>query len=95
VGVLSDASMQTYKREPIEKEEKRKLNVELMPEVDMAMVVEREIQEFSSGIDVFFVSDEFKYKKLYCVPSERYSDIIWVPYTEGISTTLLRKERGI
>jgi cytidyltransferase-like protein len=88
VCVLSDKSVAKYKRTPILNEQVRCGIVQECKYVDLAVITERE-PRFDKGVDVFFVSEKLKYYELHCVPSHRGKDIVWLPYTEGISTTLI------
>ena len=91
VGVFSDKAAERYKRKPIWNEIRRKDRLLEVSIVDSVIVTDRKVI-LNEEIDVFFVSEEHKGKRLYCVPSSRYNDIVWIPYTKDISTTKIIKE---
>lgn len=106
VGIFSDASVKKYKEAPIFTENVRLLVVnesgKNLPTKVKPFIVERNMNWSKNipilsdvVIDVFFVSEDHRGKKLKCVPKRRYKDIVWIPYTEGISTTVLRKHYGL
>jgi len=92
VGVLKDDAVASYKRKPIWNENQRRNRLLEVPFVDDVILTDRKII-LDKEMDVFFVSEDHKGKKLYCVPKHRYQDIIWIPYTKGISTTKIRDEK--
>lgn len=92
VGLFNDKAVEGYKRKPVWDQLKRRDRLLELSFVDGVILVDRKIFfDIDREIDVFFVSDDHKGKKLYCIPSDRYDDIVWIPYTKGISTTDLIK----
>lgn len=98
VGVHGDDVVEEYKhRRPIINEEDRRRIVESVKGVDKA-VINRfrdklklwEIHHF----DVVFIGDDWKgterWKNFERILGEKGVDVIYVPYTKGISTTELR-----
>jgi len=92
VCVINDKAAEEYKRKPLDNEDARCENVRVCNLADKIIIVDRK-PFYDTIVDIFFVSEEYKGKKLFCVPEHRYKDIVWIPYTKGISTTKLIKER--
>lgn len=90
VAVFTDDAIEKYKRKPILSALERMEVVQSCKYVDLVIVIDRKPLP-SSRVDVYFVSDKLKGKKLYCVPTNRMKDIIYLPYTEDISTTIIIK----
>ena len=90
VCVLSDEAVKKYKRTPIWGQDERRKKIDELDFVDSVLITDRKII-FGKyvDIDVFFVSEDYKGKRLFCVPESRYDDIIWIPYTKGVSTSSL------
>ena len=99
VGVHGDDVVEEYKhRRPIINEEDRRRIVESVKGVDKA-VINRfrdklklwEMHHF----DVVFIGDDWKgterWKNFERILGEKGVDVVYVPYTKGISTTELRK----
>ena len=87
VCVFTDYVAQSYKRTPIIRETERVQMVNSLKCVDDAYLIDFRAPVDMREADVYFVSEMLKGKKLYMVPTGRLGDVIYLPYTEGISTT--------
>ncbi len=100
VGVHGDDVVEEYKhRKPIINEEDRKRIVESVKGVDRAV-----INRFRDKIklwelyhfDVVFIGDDWKgterWKNFERVLKEKNVDVVYVPYTKGISTTEIKEK---
>ena len=100
VGVHGDAVVEEYKhRRPIINENDRQRIIESMKGVDRAV-----INQFRDKLklwelyhfDVVFIGDDWKgterWNNFEKILAERNVDVIYVPYTKGISTTEIRQK---
>ena len=100
VGVHGDDVVEEYKhRRPIIKEEDRKRILESIKGVDRA-----EINQFRDKLklhelykfDVIFIGDDWKGTERWKLFEKQLAainvDVVYVPYTKGISTTDIRKK---
>lgn len=93
VGVYSDEVIKQYKREtPIITERGRARTVYNLNCVDaIKIIVDRPSLLDFSNIDRLFISTEWQRKSPPFIPKSFHGDIIYVPYTVGISTSLIKK----
>lgn len=100
VGIHGDAVVEEYKhRRPIVNENDRKRIIEAIKGVDRA-----EINRFRDKLklwelyhfDVIFIGDDWKgtdrWNQFEKILAEVNVDVVYVPYTKGISTTELRRK---
>lgn len=100
VGIHGDAVVKEYKhRRPIVNENDRKRIIEAIKGVDRA-----EINRFRDKLklwelyhfDVIFIGDDWKgtdrWNQFEKILAEVNVDVVYVPYTKGISTTELRRK---
>lgn len=100
VGIHGDAVVEEYKhRRPIVNENDRKRIIEAIKGVDRA-----EINRFRDKLklwelyhfDVIFIGDDWKgtdrWNQFEKILGEVNVDVVYVPYTKGISTTELRRK---
>ncbi|WP_289284509.1 adenylyltransferase/cytidyltransferase family protein [Parablautia intestinalis] len=100
VGIHGDAVVEEYKhRRPIVNENDRKRIIEAIKGVDRA-----EINRFRDKLklwelyhfDVIFIGDDWKgtdrWNQFEKILAEVNVDVVYVPYTKGISTTGLRRK---
>ncbi len=100
VGVNADQLVQEYKhKKPVICEDERRAIVENIKAVDKAIIVNtldkvELLQEV--GYDVIFIGDDWKGTQRWVETEnqlqERGVDVIYLPYTKGISSTILRAE---
>ncbi|MCH5261304.1 MAG: adenylyltransferase/cytidyltransferase family protein [Lachnospiraceae bacterium] len=100
VGVHGDDVVEEYKhRRPIINENDRKRIIESIKGVDRAVINRfrdklklRELYHF----DVVFIGDDWKgtdrWNNFEKILAEHNVDVVYVPYTQGISTTEIRKK---
>lgn len=94
VGVFTDAVVRSYKpQNSVMNEQERFQLVQDCPLVDKALLIHKREATIDTEVDIFFTSSVYRNTPLYCVPTHRLKDVIWIPYTRGISTTQLRKGR--
>ena len=99
VGVHSDAIVEEYKhRKPIVNEMERKRIVESIKGVDRAEInISRDKLKLWElyHFDVIFIGDDWKgtdrWNQFEQILGSRGVDVIYVPYTRGISTTEIRE----
>lgn len=99
VGVNSGDLVRAYKsKSPVIPTEERRLIVEACRYVDRAVVVEvrDKIDAYHKfGFDVVFVGDDWKgsesYNKMEEELNELGVEIVYLPYTQGTSSTLMRE----
>jgi glycerol-3-phosphate cytidylyltransferase len=100
VGVHSDEIVEGYKnRKTIINENDRKTIVESIKYVDKAVINEtRDKIELwkNHGFNVVFIGDDWKgterWKNFEKILGEVGVDVVYIPYTKGISTTKIRKQ---
>ena len=91
VYVIDDSVAQSYKRMPIIVEKDRLEMVRTIRFIDEAHLVDhREPVDFQD-VHYYFVSERLKGSKLHYVPEHRLKDVIYLPYSEGVSTSLIIK----
>lgn len=98
VGVNSDNLVKEYKnKEPIINQNDRKCIVENIKAVNKAIIVETldKIQSYNDiKFDAIFVGDDWKNNERWLKTKEDFEkinvDVIFLPYTKNISSTLLR-----
>lgn len=93
VGVYSDKVVEGYKgRTPTITEIGRARTVYNLDCVDsVRLIVDRPSKLDFKDVNRLFVSEEWKGKKLPFLPKTFKGDIIYVPYTDGISTSIVRE----
>lgn len=91
VFVITDEVAQTYKRKPIIEESQRLEMIRALRMVDAAFLIDHRSSIDMEEMDVYFVSERLRGKKLYYVPSNRMKEVIYLPYSEGIDSTALIK----
>lgn len=102
VGVNSDALVEDYKhKKPVIQEDERKSIVENIKAVDEAVIVgtlDKVEQLNRFGYDVIFIGDDWKgnarWEKTEKQLKDKGVDLIFLPYTHGVSSTILRKEEN-
>jgi glycerol-3-phosphate cytidylyltransferase len=88
VCVFSDSVAQSYKRRtPVIRESERLEMVESLKCVDVAYLINFRSPIDMPEMDVYFVSEKLRGKRLYLVPKDRLGDVTYLPYSEGTSTT--------
>jgi len=88
VGVFSDHIAQSYKRRtPITSECERVQMVRSLKCVDVAYLIDFRAPTDMQEMDVYFVSEKLRGKRLHMVPKHRLGDVRYLPYSEDISTT--------
>lgn len=102
VGVNSDRLVQEYKGKiPVVNEEDRKFLVENLKAVDQCMIadtLDKEVILEETPFDAVFIGDDWKesarWKATERVLAERGIDVVYLPHTDGYSSTNLRKVEG-
>ena len=101
VGVNSDGLVQSYKNKtPVVDEQTRKTIVENIKAVDQACVVDTldkvEIRK-KVPFDVIFIGDDWKGSPRWRKTQERLKEygveVVFLPYTQNISSTILRTQK--
>lgn len=101
VGVNSDSLVQSYKNKtPVVDEQTRKTIVENIKAVDQAYVVDTldkvEIRKKIS-FDVIYIGDDWKGSPRWSETQERLKEygveVVFLPYTQNISSTILRTQK--
>ncbi len=98
VGVNSDRLVEEYKKKtPVFCESDRKFIVENIKAVDETHIVDtldKVVQFKSFGFDAIFIGDDWKNDERWKKTEEDLSaygvDVIYLPYTKGVSSTILR-----
>ena len=91
VYVISDEVARSYKRKPIINELQRLALIRALRIVDAAFLIDHRSPLDLEEIDIYFVSERLKGKRLFYVPQNRTNDVIYLPYSEGINSTALIK----
>lgn len=100
VGVNSDNLVQEYKHKtPVISQEERRFIVENIKAVDEALIAEtldKVVAYNQLHFDAIFIGDDWKGDPRWEATREKMSkygvDVVFLPHTEGISSTLLRIE---
>ena len=100
VGVNSDALVMDYKHKtPVFSEEDRRVIVENLKAVDEAVIVntlDKEVALEQFRFDAIFIGDDWKgnprWEKTGEILGEKGVDLVFLPHTEGISSTILRDD---
>ena len=98
VGVNSDSLVEQYKHKtPVIKEEDRRTIVENIKSVDKAVIADTldKIEQFKKlGFDAIFIGDDWKDNPRWVKTAKDLKeygvDVVFLPYTHGISSTELR-----
>lgn len=100
VGVNADALVQSYKNKtPVINEEERRIIVENIKAVEKCIIArtldKTEIWK-EIHFDAIFIGDDWKgnprWAKTQADLAEYGADVVYLPHTEGISSTMLREE---
>lgn len=102
VGVNSDKLVEKYKNNlPVISENERRMIVENIKAVDtafIAMTLDKVVQYKQYKFDALFIGDDWKGNKRWIETGEMLKvfnvDIVYLPYTNGISSTLLRIDKN-
>ena len=96
IGVVSDELIRKYKKHNPAVDEKFRcllLSV-LYPECDVVLINGDKYDErtivFVKSFDVVFRSCEYKDKPSICIPDDFDGNIVFIPYTFGISSSMIR-----
>lgn len=100
VGVYSDSTVESYKyRRPVINEHDRREIVDAIKDVDFAVICETrdKMQLWKEyHFDAVFVGDDWKGSEHWNMFEKRLSEVgvpvKYLPYTKGISSSLLRKQ---
>ena len=98
VGIHGDAVVEEYKhRRPIVNENDRKRIIEAIKGVDRTEINRfRDKLKLLYHFDVIFIGDDWKgtdrWNQFEKILAEVNVDVVYVPYTKGISTTELRRK---
>ena len=100
VGVNSDALVMDYKHKtPVFSEEDRRVIVENLKAVDEAVIVntlDKEVALEQFRFNAIFIGDDWKgnprWEKTGEILGEKGVDLVFLPHTEGISSTILRND---
>lgn len=98
VGVNADALVESYKHKvPVISENDRKTIVENIKAVDdvvIASTLDKEEMFRKIGFDAIFIGDDWKDNPRWKETEEKLAvygvDVVYLPYTKGISSTMLR-----
>lgn len=101
VGINSDKLMETYKHKlPVINEKERKEIVENIKAVDRAYIVEtldKTVHYKRFNYEVLFIGSDWKGNSRWIYTEKTLNeygvDVIYLPYTNGISSTLLKSEK--
>lgn len=102
VGVNSDELVEEYKNKtPVIHEENRRLILDNLKSVDEAIIVttldKHKILE-KLNFDVIFIGDDWKgsarWNETEKVLKKYGVDVLYIPYTQGVSSTLLRLQHN-
>ena len=101
VGVNADELVQEYKhKKPVIKEEERAeivRNIKAVDEVVIAHTLDKEAALESYHFDVIFIGDDWKgnprWEQTKIDLAKHEVDLIFLPHTDGISSTLLNSEK--
>lgn len=91
VYVIDDQIANSYKREPIIQQAQRLEMVSALKVVDAALMIDHRSPIDLDEMDCYFVSERLRGKKLYYVPPHRLKDVIYLPYSESITSTKVIK----
>ncbi|MBQ1463798.1 MAG: adenylyltransferase/cytidyltransferase family protein [Ruminococcus sp.] len=102
VAVNSDSLVEQYKHKtPVVCEEERRYIVENIKAVDEAVIADTldKVEQFKKyGFDAIFIGDDWKgnerWKQTEIELREYGVDVVYLPHTQGISSTILREEKG-
>ena len=102
VAVNSDRLVENYKHKiPVVNEQERRYIVENIKAVDEAVIADTldKVEQFKKyGFDAIFIGDDWKgnerWKQTETELREYGVDVVYLPHTEGISSTILRKEKN-
>lgn len=100
VGVNADELVEEYKhKKPVIGEEERRTIVENIKAVDKAIIVHTldKIEQLQMiGYNAIFIGDDWKgtprWVETERLLKERGVDLVFLPYTQGVSSTILRTE---
>jgi len=100
VGVNSDDLVREYKHKtPVFSEEDRRVIIENLKAVDEAVIVntlDKEVALEQFHFDAIFIGDDWKgnprWEKTGEILREKGVDLVFLPHTEGISSTILRDD---
>ena len=100
VGVNTDSLVETYKgKSPVIPEEERRLIVENLKAVDHAVLVstlDKEEILKKYPFEAVFIGSDWKGNERWNKTEEALRpygvDVVYLPYTEGVSTTMLQKK---
>lgn len=92
VGVFTDIMIYNYKNKyPINKFKDRAQLISELKCVDSVVKTNHRVADDLTGFDFLFVSNELIDKKLYMLPDNWKGNIIYVPRTKKISSTIIRE----
>ena len=102
VGVNSDELVKNYKNtDTIIKQDERKELIEAIKYVDKATIVntlDKKIHQKEFGFSLIFIGDDWKgnerWNKTEIEMAKLGAKVIYIPYTHGISTTIIKEIRG-
>ena len=100
VGIVDDEYIQNHKNGSVIKQDDRKRIVQALKCVDETYIVNEEIiknrLEFCKehSINVVFDGDDWKGHEKYKILKENNIEVVFFPYTQGISTSKLKKTLG-
>lgn len=102
VAVNSDALVEEYKHKtPIVNEEERRIIVENIKAVDesvIAQTLDKLVQLKKYNFDVIFIGSDWKGNERWKKTEEDLGafgvDVVYLPHTQGISSTLLREKNS-
>ena len=89
VYVITDKVVELYKRKPIIEESQRLEMIRALRMVDEGCLIDHRSPIDLQEMDIYFVSERLRGKQLFYVPSHRMKDVIYLPYSEGINSTVL------
>ena len=100
VGIVDDEYIQNHKNGSVIKQDDRKRIVQALKCVDETYIVSEDIiknrLDFCKehNINVVFDGDDWKGAEKYKILQENDIEVIFFPYTQGISTSKLKKTLG-
>jgi len=92
IGVISDDIIRERKKhEPAVFEKYRYMLLDILyPHCDVILFNGKPDKSFYNQFDVIFVSSALRGKKFYFIPDDYKGNVVYILYTEGISSTSIR-----
>lgn len=93
VGIFTDKMIFNYKdKYPIIPFEQRVRIIAELQCVDAVIKINHRIADDLTGFDFLFVSNKLINKQLYMLPDKWKGDVIYIPRTKNISSTIIKEK---